>query len=135
MDIHDISRSCKTFGVKNYFIVTPLERQKELVSKILGHWDSERASDYNPDRQDALSDTRVLSSVEDCIERISQECGKKPVVVATGANFKNYLGAEGSLRDKFSSIDNPPCLLLFGTGWGLHSDLDKLIDYKLEPII
>ena len=134
LDIHDISRSCKTFGIKNYFIVTPISKQQDLVSKILGHWDSERASDYNPDRQDALSDTRVLSSVEDCIERITQECGQKPVVVATGANFKDYLGAEGSLREKFSSIDNPPCLLLFGTGWGLHSDLDKLIDYKLEPI-
>jgi hypothetical protein len=134
LDIHDISRSCKTFGVKNYFIVTPISKQKELVSKILGHWDSDEASDYNPDRQDALSDTRVLSSVKSCIDRISLECGQKPVVIATGANFKSYLGGEEVLKAKLSSIDNPPSLLIFGTGWGLHSDLDELIDFRLEPI-
>ena len=134
LDIHDISRSCKTFGVKNYFIVTPIAKQQELVSKILGHWGSDRASDYNPDRQSALSDTTVMSSVEDCIQKIESDFGKKPLVVATGANFKKYLGAEGVIREKLNSIDNPPCLLLFGTGWGLHSNLDELIDYRLEPI-
>ena len=134
MDIHDISRSCKTFGVKNYFIVTPIKKQKDLVSKILGHWESDRASDYNPDRHDALSDTRVLPTVEDCIEKITSDCGKKPVVVATGANFKDYLGPENRLKERLSEIDNPPCLLIFGTGWGLHSSLDEVIDYRLEPI-
>ena len=50
LDIHDISRSAKTFGFEKYFIITPLERQQVLVNKILGHWGEEKSSDYNPDR-------------------------------------------------------------------------------------
>ena len=36
LDIHDISRSCSTFGVKKYFLITPLNLQRELVDSILG---------------------------------------------------------------------------------------------------
>ena len=134
MDIHDISRSCKTFGVRKYFIVTPIEKQIGLVDKILGHWSTEKASDYNPDRQDALSDTYTVPSLEAAIEEISIIEKRKPVVVGTGANYTNYIGGTEALKDRLSSLDNPPCLLIFGTGWGLHSSLDSLIDYKVEPI-
>ena len=37
LDIHDIARSCRTFGMKKYFIVTPLKAQHGLVKRILGH--------------------------------------------------------------------------------------------------
>ena len=37
LDIHDIARSCRTFGVQKYFIITPLVAQHELVGLILGH--------------------------------------------------------------------------------------------------
>ncbi len=134
LDIHDISRSCKTFGVSRYFIVTPIEKQKSLVDKILGHWDTERASDYNPDRSEALYDTLTVESVERAISEITGVEGEKPIVVGTGANYKDYLGGIKELKDKIDSLDNPPCLLLFGTGWGLHSNLDRLIDHKIEPI-
>lgn len=28
MDIHDISRSCRTFGVERYYIISPLKAKK-----------------------------------------------------------------------------------------------------------
>jgi hypothetical protein len=42
LDIHDIARSCRTFGVKKYFIITPFTEQKKLVDSILGHWEQVR---------------------------------------------------------------------------------------------
>ena len=36
MDIHDISRSARTFGAKGYFILAPIEDQQELVGKARG---------------------------------------------------------------------------------------------------
>ena len=54
--------------------------------------------------------------------------------MGTGANYTNYIGGVKALKDRLMSLDNPPCLLIFGTGWGLHSSLDSLIDYKIEPI-
>ena len=49
MDIHVISRSCRTFGVEKYFLVTPIKLQHQLVNKILGHWETEKGLAYNPD--------------------------------------------------------------------------------------
>jgi len=33
LDMHDIARSCATYGLKQFFIVTPLKDQQELVKK------------------------------------------------------------------------------------------------------
>ena len=134
LDIHDIARSCKTFGVEKYFIVTPLKKQKDLVSRILGHWETDKASDYNPDRMNALSDVEVSESVRSVISRINYIEGQPPKVITTGANYTEFSGKVDWVINEVRRLDNPPCLLLFGTGWGLHKELDDLIDYRLEPI-
>lgn len=134
LDIHDISRSVRTFGLEKYFIVTPLERQKELVNKILGHWGEDKSLDYNPDRSDALCTTFVIDSINDGIDQIEKETGEKPLIVLTGANFQSHSGSTYDLAQKIK-IDNRPCFLLFGTGWGLHQDVLDRGDYFLEPII
>ncbi len=72
LDIHDISRSCRTFGVKKYFLVTPLQAQHQLVSRILGHWEEDKSALYNPDRQDALSVAMLIKSVEDAVAWIEE---------------------------------------------------------------
>lgn len=133
MDIHDIGRSCRSFGVNNYFIVTPIKPQHELVGRILGHWEQDKSAAYNPDRQDALSITRVVDSVEEAIYKIEEKTGKKPILVATGANFEEFNLYAENLCDELK-IDEVPVLLLFGTGWGLHSQILEKVDYCLEPI-
>ena len=35
LDLHDISRAARTYGVRSFFVVTPLEDQKALVKKIV----------------------------------------------------------------------------------------------------
>ena len=35
LDIHDIARSCNTFGVKNYFVIQPNQRQKEIFDRLI----------------------------------------------------------------------------------------------------
>lgn len=133
MDIHDIGRSCRTFGVQNYFIVTPIKAQHELVGRILGHWEQDHSGAYNPDRQDALSLTRLVDNVEQAVEQIVENTGKKPILVATGANFDRHdLLAENLCSEL--KIDEVPVLLLFGTGWGLHNQVLEKVDYWLEPI-
>ena len=34
-DIHDISRTCRTYNVQGYYIIHPLEVQKQIIDKIL----------------------------------------------------------------------------------------------------
>lgn len=133
MDIHDISRSCRTYGVKNYHIITPLEAQHGLIKRILGHWEQDKNGAYNPDRQDALSIARLSVSLEEAISQIEEKEGKRPLVCATGANFEEYELSPKQVKER-AGIDNLPIFLLFGTGWGLHAQALELADVLIEPI-
>ncbi len=53
-DIHDIARSAKTYGVKRFFIVTPIADQADLVRTIIGHWTCGAGGALNPSRREAL---------------------------------------------------------------------------------
>jgi hypothetical protein len=133
LDIHDISRSAKTFGALKYFIVTPLQAQQQLVNRILGHWEEDKSSAYNPDRSTALSAAVVVDSIEIAKSQIMEIEGQEPFVVVTGANFESDFGTVAALKEKLK-IDNRPCFLLFGTGWGLHASVTDGADFKLEPL-
>ncbi|WP_412469432.1 MULTISPECIES: RNA methyltransferase [unclassified Halobacteriovorax] len=133
LDIHDIARSCRTFGIKNYFIVTPLEAQHKLVNRILGHWEEDDAGAYNPDRQDALAIARLVNSVEEGINKIREIEGVDPLVCVTGANFESNNGVETDLINN-ARLDKKPIFLLFGTGWGLHAQVLERAHFALEPI-
>ncbi len=133
LDIHDIARSARTFGFQKYFIVTPLEAQFELIKTILGHWEEDEASAYNPDRSDALSIASHAYSVEAGVEKIKTIEGVEPLVCVTGANFSEFSGQEDELLRR-ANVDKRPIFLLFGTGWGLHAQVLERADFSLEPI-
>jgi hypothetical protein len=132
LDVHDISRASRTFGFSGYFIVTPLKIQHELVGRLLGHWESDKGSLYNPDRTDALSLTSLVDTIEDAQQKIMEREGVKPFVVATGAQIKSD-GDESELARQVM-LDSRPILLLFGTGWGLTASMIEQADFRLEPI-
>ena len=35
LDIHDIARAALTYGVKSFYVVTPLQDQQKLVKRLL----------------------------------------------------------------------------------------------------
>ena len=133
LDIHDISRTARTFGFKRYFLITPIKNQQNMVKKILGFWETDSGLIYNPDRKNALSEAEVIDSIQDAITKITELEGKKPCVVVTGANFKKYEGKEKDLLQKLK-VEGTPMFLLFGTGWGLTAPVVEQADFRLEPI-
>lgn len=133
LDIHDISRTARTFGFKRYFLITPIKNQQGMVRKILGFWEADSGLIYNPDRREALAEAEVIDTIEDVVQKITDIEGRKPCVVVTGANFKSYDGKEIDLLQKIS-VDGTPMLLLFGTGWGLTAPVVEQADFRLEPI-
>ena len=133
LDVHDIARSTRTFGFKSYFIITPIQAQHDLLERMLGHWKTDKANDYNPDRQDALGAIELVESIEQSMAKIEAFEGKKPIVTVTGANFKSFMGTTQDLADKLKKEDRP-LFPLFGTGWGLADSVLEMADYSLEPI-
>ena len=71
LDLHDISRAAKTYGVRSFYVVTPLDDQKKLVERIVSHWTAGAGSRYNPIRRKALE----LISVKDSLSEVVGEIG------------------------------------------------------------
>ena len=130
LDVHDISRVCRTFGVGNFYVVTPLKTQQELVERLVGHWLKGHGAEYNPTRKEALLNTRVMKSLDAVVDEVTEQCGKKPIVVVTGAKkVPNSIGF-AELKQQLKE----PMLLVFGTGWGLEKNLVQNADHALLPI-
>jgi hypothetical protein len=133
LDLHDISRAAKTYGVRSVFIVTPLQDQKELVDKIVLHWVSGAGSHYNPKRCEALSLIRVKETFDDVLSDIALYGDGYPKTVATSAKKRSRtLGFD---RLKTLMLKNEtPYVIAFGTAWGLTDDFIENADYVLEPL-
>lgn len=133
MDIHDIGRSCKSFGVIRYYVITPLEVQHQLIQRILGHWERHENGAYNPDRQSALGIIRLAHSIEESLSLIEKREGKRPLVCVTGANFDDFDLRAEQIKER-ALVDKRPVFLLFGTGWGLHAKALAMADCFVAPL-
>ncbi|ACZ08909.1 Uncharacterized protein conserved in bacteria [Sebaldella termitidis] len=132
-DIHDISRTCRTYDIENYFIITPLDAQKELTGRIIGFWQEGCGIEFNKNRNEAFEHTRLMDSIEDCIKKITEKEGKEPRIITTSAKtFPNSV----SYKELSSEIydDENPYFLLFGTGWGLTDEIMEMSYKILNPI-
>jgi hypothetical protein len=125
LDIHDIARASRTYGLAGYFVVTPIAAQRQLVEEIVGHWTRGAGREHNDKRTEALSLVRIVPSLGDAIAAIGA-----PYVVATGARTRAGSVAFETLR----ATENPSTLLVFGTGWGLCEEVFAAADATLEPI-
>ena len=132
LDVHDISRACRTFGVGTFYVVTPLKTQQELVERLIDHWMKGYGARYNPTRKEALLNTRTMKSLDAAVADVAEQSGEKPCVVVTGARrVQNSIGY-GALKKQLR--EGGPVLLVFGTGWGLEKNLIRNADLVLEPI-
>jgi len=132
LDLHDIARAGKTFGVGTYWVITPFKEQQELAGQIVGHWTRGYGGSVNPDRRDALAIVTVCASYAEALAGATAKFGEPPLVLATCAKEQaNTLGyAEVRARIRRGT----PVLLLFGTAWGLSPELLAAVDGVLPPL-
>ena len=133
LDLHDISRACRTYGVRAFYFVNPLRSQRELGQMIYDHWHPGWGARYNPNRKEAISLIRITADLEGTLQEIEQECGRPPKTVATSARMTHADLDFPEMRAKIREREDP-LLLLFGTGWGLLEEDIEAADYRLVPI-
>ncbi len=133
MDVHDIARAALTYGVKRFYIVTPILVQRQLVAKIMQHWQQGYGSIYNPARREALQIADIKGSLDEVLDDVAGNEGKKPWLVATGANLAGKLITFRALRVRLRE-ESDAHLLLFGTGWGMAQQVLERADFFLESI-
>lgn len=133
LDIHDIARASKTYGVNRFYIVTPYPDQQQLVGEIIDHWRQGYGARYNTDRKEAFAIIKVCPTVEDLYDEYARQGLRRPLTVATsaqGGHGKQL--AYDALRQRLA--DGEHCLILFGTGWGMAPALMDSVDALLPPV-
>jgi hypothetical protein len=133
LDIHDIARSARTYGLHRYYVVTPVVEQQALAARIRQHWLEGWGATYNPKRRAALELLRVTADLETACNELTNEFGRPVKVVMTGARGRpdsvSFAVLAELLRDP-----GQPYLLAFGTGWGLTEEVFGRADLVLEPV-
>lgn len=119
LDLHDIARSARTFGLGRFYVVTPLDEQQRLVARLLAHWLEGHGAGYNPKRKQALELIRVCATVDDALADWRREQDSEPLPVLTGAGRQGAL----SFADLRNKVKQQPAMLMLGTGWGIAPEL------------
>jgi hypothetical protein len=133
LDVHDLARLSRTFGVRAFYVCTPIETLQRLVARIIRHWEVGPGATYNATRREALALVRQAPELDDAIADIERETGHLPRLVATTARAGEHRLGHDALRARLAA-DGPPELLILGTGWGLTADVLARADDVLEPI-
>ena len=131
LDVHDLSRSARTYGCTDYFVAHPIAAQRALCERILAHWTDGSSGKRIPDRREALTVLRVVESLDAAIEALGGR-----------ANVEVWFTAARSLGETLSfpdararaEGDGKTILVVFGTGWGLAPSVLEGGDALLEPI-
>ena len=132
LDLHDIARAGRTFGIDTLYIVTPFADQQALVRDILEHWQTGHGATYNPKRKDALALVRVCNDLAEMYELAEAKWRQRPTVLATSA--KPHARQIDFTEARQRIFAGEPHLILFGTGWGMAPEVFVDVDALLPPI-
>ncbi len=130
LDIHDIARSAFTYGLSDYFIVHPVEAQRELVHRITSHWTEGTGKDRIPDREHPMRIVKVVES----LEAARNSLGNDTIVWTTSAQVAGDQLEISKARAELKE-SGPPILLVLGTGWGLAPSVHSTASATLTPIV
>ncbi|MFP3870512.1 MAG: RNA methyltransferase [Syntrophobacteria bacterium] len=132
LDIHDIARAARTYGVSRFFVVTPLDDQRKLVERLLSHWLAGYGAHCHPERKMALELVTLASSLTEVGAAIAKSSGQSPELLATGASVDSATLSYWQARERIRQPGS--MLILFGTGWGLSDEILDLANHRLAPI-
>ena len=133
LDVHDIARACRVYGIERYYLIHPMDEQLMFVSRLLEHWRIGDGAEFNPMRKTALTMVHTAESLEAALK----DWGGNPSLVSTHARAVDGVPAIGfrDLRAKIEGAgDEEQLFLLFGTGFGLTEEMMRSCTYLLEPI-
>ena len=133
MDVHDFGRLSRTYGVRAFYVATPVPTLRRLVERIMRHWETGPGAAYNHTRKEALALARLAPDLDAVVADIEHETGVLPSLVATSARDGDGRLAFAALRRRLAE-DRRPTLLVFGTGWGLTEEVLGRVDDILEPV-
>ena len=134
LDLHDIARAARTYGVDSLYVVTPYIDQQGLFQELLDHWLKGHGAVYNSKRGEALALVQMCNDLNTLFVEVTEKWQQRPTILATCAQEKSArLWPYQVVRQKLA--DGDCFLILFGTAWGLAPEVIEAGDGLLPPII
>lgn len=133
LDIHDIARACRTYGVRKFFPVNPVAEQRNLAERVVKYWTVGAGADFNETRAEAMGLVEIKAALDGVTAEIEKLEGVKPEIIATDARIGEKMVGYGEIREKIMTGDRP-WLLLLGTGWGIAREVIDSADHTLKPL-
>jgi hypothetical protein len=134
LDLHDIARSSRTYGVEAFFVVHPVVDQREFAARVIEHWQTGYGRQFDSRRREALELIRIVTDLDEAIVEAERLGGARPTIVYTSARAGGGL-SYADLRARIDRAGGPPVLLLFGTGFGMAPAMLERADLALPPIL
>ena len=133
LDIHDIARAARTYRVRAFFVVHPVEEQREFAARLLDHWRLGFGREFDSRRREALELVRIVADLDQVMTAVENSTGQGPLLVYTSARSQAGVSFE-KLRQRLDAPDARPVVLLLGTGFGLAPAVRERADFVLVPI-
>jgi hypothetical protein len=133
LNVHDLARAARTYGVRPFYVVTPLISQQALIGRILRHYREGYGGEANPTRAEALRDVVLVASINEALDDLCRRAGAYPLAAGTAAR-DNPLGVDYPTFAARVAASDRPWILLFGTGWGLAPEAAAQCDVFLPPL-
>jgi hypothetical protein len=133
LDLHDIARSARTYGVRAMYVVHPVAEQREFALRVLDHWRLDYGRLYDSRRREALDLVEVVEDLEAALKAAEMMARAVPLLVYTSARASGGVSYE-ELRSKVHSTAGPPIMLMFGTGFGLAPAMRERADIVLNAV-
>nr|WP_321513553.1 tRNA (guanosine(37)-N1)-methyltransferase TrmD [uncultured Pseudodesulfovibrio sp.] len=136
LDLHDMARVTRSYGLGGFYATTPIDDQKALADRLLDHWKDGAGSLANPDRAEAFSKVKVFDDIDAAVLDIEAQTGQCPRLAATSARLDRRKKAEPAMTYKELQgwLANSPVLLIFGTGHGLAEEVLSKTEGILRPV-
>jgi hypothetical protein len=83
--LHDIARSSRTYGVAGFFVIHPIQDQRDFATRVIDHWQAGYGRQFDSRRREALDLIRVVTDLDEAIVEIEQKEGARPTIVYTSA--------------------------------------------------
>lgn len=130
LDIHDIGRISRSYGLAAFYVLTPLEGQLEILRQILRHWQG------STDRARALELVRPVATFAEMEAAAFELHGCRPKYIASSAQWPRGRKAPPPLtpEDVRRMSLTGPVIIILGTGRGLGDELLAKCDGQLRPI-
>src|SRR5258705_106130 len=73
MDVHDIARLARTFGVRGYYVCTPGPTLQRLARRIILHCEEEPGATYNETLKGGLAIVPLSDDLDDAVTDVERE--------------------------------------------------------------